>query len=165
MAGGRLIVRDDQLGFVNIKPDGKHILSAVATSRPVQISKEERAELETLYDWYVKNGLKDRSVIPSTKPVSGGAQEDITGRVWIWRHTESVKGIPVLRGTAGPDSIYTSFAELPVYSAFDPDGTYLGDVEFPAATYIALSGDVAWGLSHDPKGEHDIRLVKYRFQR
>ena len=83
-----------------------------------------------------------------------------SGRIWINRAATAQKVSPRVAARAGPDSMMVTYAQPAVFAAFEPDGTFLGEVRFPVGVIPAFTGNAAWAVV---EGDDAIpRLVKYR---
>jgi hypothetical protein len=86
---------------------------------------------------------------------------DINGRVWLMKSgptrkveahcTVSIDNRCIAKG---------SYGQQVTYLAFQPDGTFLGEIRFPFGAHPAFAGDHAWAIVRD---NDDVPvLVKYR---
>jgi hypothetical protein len=166
--GRVMFTRGDKVGFLLTDPKGtKRPFIAEVTATPVRLTPDERKEREALEDFRQQMPTKPpRRTVPETKPLSGGAWVDISGRIIVSRPWTGVKGKPRVTasygGRAGSGSFTASWRDDAIYVLFQPDGTLLGEVRFPPEVYPSFSGDFAWGIVRD---EDDTPvLVKYRIR-
>jgi hypothetical protein len=131
--------------------------------QPVAYTPEERAEWESLFDWFRENDYPvELGSVPSRKLPYAGFRVGQRGRIWVRRHVEARRDGLVQQppeGSNQPPNV--SSVEPEVYDVFEPDGTYLGEVHVPWRTSpLVIRGDTAWGVR---RGEFDeqyiVRLV------
>ena len=97
----------------------------------------------------------DGPPIPETKPVFKRLHSGRDGRIWVELSSE-------LKDVSNP-----SLGERVRFDVFEPDGTYLGDVNAPADFRASINpvfdGDYVWAVT---RGELDVeRVVRYRIVR
>ena len=156
------------------QPDGR-IVSVRRDVRAEPVSRSERSEARARIEERMRRTDPTWSWngpdIPGTKPLYYGLVVGLDGRIWVLL-TPEVRTGPGLSGSSGggrsnstrirsPDA-----AEPPkpaLYDVFEPDGTYLGQVQVPAGAYaLAHRGDQVWGVS---VGEDDVpRVKRYRIE-
>ena len=160
--GRHLHMRTDMLGFLIIDPARRvPPLLAEAVLPDVLYLDEEREELQAIADRQrarqegTTPAALPRAKLPSKYPVV-----DPAGRIWIARPATAIKVPPRVGFFAGPNSLSVSYAEPSVFAAFEPDGTFLGEVRFPVGVIPAFTGNSAWAVVEDADGIP--RLVKYR---
>jgi hypothetical protein len=172
---GRLLYsRTDKVGYLLVDRTGarKPVLVEAASER-VPYLKEEREELQALRDFSVEKCSRPgepprpRVVVPESKFPAGGAQEDVSGRLWVRKTAPAMKVPPKIGascgGSAGSFQFHVTWEEPPAFVAFQPDGTLLGEVRFPVRARVTFVGNTAWALVPD---EDDVlTLVKYRLPR
>ena len=107
--------------------------------------------------------------IPGTKPFFTGISVGQDGRIWVARNSAQGGGTfstseRSTSGSAGggrtpPPASTTRGRSTPVlFDIFEPNGTYVGQVQVPARTTLfARRGDNAWGVVFD---EDDVATVK-----
>jgi hypothetical protein len=156
---------NDDYSFDLRWPDGRTVRVERAC-QPVTYTPEERAEWESLFDWFSENDYPiDLGSVPDRKLPFAYFRVGARGRVWVRRHVEARQDELVEQPAVGsnqPPAI--SWVEPEVYDVFEPDGTYLGEVRFPWRTRpLVFRGDTAWGVR---RGEFDeqyiVRLVVSR---
>jgi hypothetical protein len=175
---GRVLVgRTDWVGFQIIDPKGSR--PPTEAERPVPsivYANEERREHQAAQDWdethggLVENGKtlgpgSKAVVVPKAKMPVRSIDLDVDGRVWIDRATPSTKIPGRTAGPAPGGSYRLSYGEQErLSSVFQLDGTFLGDIRFPApprGPYLrTFAGNVAWGIVRGEDGTPI--LVKYR---
>ena len=107
--------------------------------------------------------------IPDTKPLYHDLVTGLDGRIWV-RLTPDVRTGPGVSGSVGisggnaPGRRPSGGAEPPkasLFDVFEPDGTYLGQVQVPAGAYAMVRrGDQVWGVAI---GDDDVpRIKRYR---
>jgi hypothetical protein len=167
IADGRVLhTRGDKVGFLLADPKGtRPLLVAETVAEAVRYSAEERKEMEELEDFRQKMPRPmPRRTIPETKPLANGAFTDIDGRIWVSRPGPGQKTKPRVvasfAGQGGTGSFSSVFRDQNVYVAFQPDGTLLGEVRFPAGVAPSFVGNTAWGIVRD--ADDTPILVKYR---
>jgi hypothetical protein len=166
---GRILqFRSDKLGFLLTDPLGrtKPVMAEVAAT-PQPYLAAERAELQRVEAWKRANFSPEiQSLIgtaPATKPlVRNFGFTDTNGRIWLQRGATAQKVAPKVMGKSRTDSVMVTYDEPRVFSVFEPDGRYLGDLRFPIGVIPAVVGNTAWAIV--PGSEGEPTLVKYRIQ-
>ena len=152
----------DVVGFAapSGRPEGG-VAKASIPAEPPRYTPEERAE-QTNY-WTTESWAHPLVAVPEHKQLVTGMRADNDGRIWLQRTTVGVKGPPRSVGhTRDWHEIRLEYSDLPCFSVFQRDGSYLGDVSFPAgARVLAMTGDVVWAAVPDSTSTHEY-LVKYR---
>jgi hypothetical protein len=157
--------RNDKVGF--LVTDRNRTAQPLVTEvqlQPVMFSEEERKERQTLADYQQKaRRASANAVVPEQKMPMRGTLTDIDGRIWFIVSTTGQKVEPQVAGVFGADTLHTTFAERPLFAAFQADGTFLGEVRFPMGTQIpSFAGSHAWALVPDENGVP--ALVKFRLR-
>jgi hypothetical protein len=172
---GAATVQQSQSGRGALEParetsrDGApRILVAEIPGGPVPYLREEREELQLARNLALdkcQNARRERVVVPEAKLPARGGSPDIDGRIWIGKSTPSQKIPPKVSASCssagvGSFKAEVTYEEPPVYVAFMPDGTFLGEVRFPLRARVTFVGNYAWALIPD---DDDVQtLVKYR---
>ncbi|HYV98848.1 MAG TPA: hypothetical protein VE967_15445, partial [Gemmatimonadaceae bacterium] len=168
--GRVMLTRTDKVGF--LLSDPKRTAAPIiveAQVEPVKYTPEERKELEALEDFVQtmpRSGrpAPPRRVFGEIKPVAYGASVDVDGRIWVSRPGPAQKTKPRIAasygGREGSGSFSTIYQDQVIFAGFRADGTFLGEVRFPAGVRPTFVGNTAWGIVRD---EDDTPvLVKYR---
>jgi hypothetical protein len=171
--GRLLFMRTDKVGFLISRPGRSALVGEVAAAA-VPYLPEEREQIDAARNLFLDKCGGDqahggpptkRVVIGETKPASRQMSVDVDGRIWITKSTTAQKVSPIttascsLRGR-GAFKAQVSYQEPPVFAAFQPDGTYLGEVRFPLRARVTFVGNTAWALV--PDADDVLTLVKYR---
>ena len=138
---------------------------------PVAYIAQEREELQISRNLSLDKcgGMggppRPRVVVPETKLPSRSSRVDVDGRIWITKATTAQKIPPKVNASCstrdrGSFKAEVTYEEPPVYVAFQPDGTYLGEVRFPLRARVSFAGNFAWALV--PDADDVQTLVKYR---
>jgi hypothetical protein len=103
--------------------------------------------------------------IPTTKPAIRDLAVGSEGRIWVRLHTMArldstvAVAVPPIGGRgSGPLPVATAgkrWPETAVYDILQPDGSYVGQVRFPATvvpTDFVAVGDTVWAAFRDPGG-------------
>ena len=172
LSDGRVLgMRTDHLGFL-LKPlqSTGLLLRAEVVAEPPRFDPVERRELQAFEDYWDSGAGREgdephpRPIVPEIKPNFTRFHIDIDGRIWLRRNVRSVSSpphtpIPGPRNKPPPPML--TFADPVVWSAFDPDGTYLGDIRFPLGTRVlGFTRDIAWGVVKDQDDQES--LVKFK---
>ena len=170
--GRFVLARTDQVGFVlEVARGVSGRLKVEAVTDTVRYLPAERAELQAFHDWQATHpspGMPSgRVLVPEAKQAVTGLIVDPQGRIWLRRSAPGVKGpgfsggVHVDASGHRDDAPNITYEDPPRYSAFNQDGTYLGEISFPFGTrYISFFGNVAWGVTADAD---DVPiLVKFR---
>jgi hypothetical protein len=164
-----LVIRSDKLGFLlSDRTNANPPLIGTAAAASVPFLDEERAELQAADDFKQRTrpaGQRAAAVkIPENKLPASWALTDINDRIWILRAATGVKTAPRVVARTGPDSVIVSYADPPVFAAFKPDGTFLGEIRFPMGVFIpTFVGNTAWATVPD---ENDVPvLVKFAIRK
>jgi hypothetical protein len=166
--GRLLLLRTDRVGFLLISPTGGKPFVAEIAANPPRYIDDERKEIQALEDWIASNAVgRTRQEVPELKLLCRGLLVDLDGRIWIQRTAEGVKIPPVtsrlnVEGKGAPVSqnFTRSYAEPVVYVAFQPDGTFLGELHFPVNAKVSFIGKTAWAVV--PGKDDEPVLVKYK---
>lgn len=165
--GRFLHVRTDKFGFAISSATGAPTFMAEVDAPAVPVLDDEHRELVAVSEWQRQHGFGGGSSgagVPRVKPPTKlWVIVDHTGRIWIQRSAVATKVAPRVAAMSGQRTISTTWAEPLVFAAFEPDGTYLGEVRFPVDARIAINGDIAWAVIEDNDGAPV--LVKYRVAR
>ncbi len=167
---GRLLVtRTDKVGFLIVDQKGRNPMIAEGSGSLVPYLKEEREEQQVARNLVADkcpnpSRPRERVVVPEFKVPSRGSSVDVDGRIWIGKSATALKIPPKISascfGPGGSFKAEVTYEEPPVFAAFLPDGTYLGEVRFPLRARVTFVGNTAWALVPD---EDDVMtLVKYR---
>jgi hypothetical protein len=104
--------------------------------------------------------------IPRTKPFYVGLKVAEDGRIWVpvipeMRPPSSAMSMGAGGASIGPAGRGNAPAESPhpaLYDVFEPNGTYLGQVEIPARVSMRfMRGERIWGVAYD---DNDVAIVK-----
>lgn len=170
---GRIVyARTDKLAILIEQRSKSPIVTEVA-SAPVPYLPEERRELQVARNLFAdkcgqggRGGQATQRVeVPETKLPARYALVDINDRIWIAKSTTALRIPPKIISSCsdrerGSFKAEATYEEPPVYVAFMPDGTYLGEVRFPLRARVTFIGNMAWALVPD---DDDVQtLVKYR---
>jgi hypothetical protein len=168
--GRILITRTDKVGFLIVGRDGKAPLIGEGPGERVPYHREEREERQAANDLSRdkcgggRGQQQLRVIVPETKLPARWAAVDIDGRIWILKSATALKAPPIIgascSGPSGSHKVEITWREPPVYAAFQPDGTYLGEVRFPSGARVTFVGNHAWALV--PDADDVLTLVKYR---
>ncbi len=166
MPDGRMLTTRTDQPRIMIHGPGSRTLIIERTVAVVRFEPGERKERQAFEDYNLAtlgpNVSGPKPVVPATKPYAREITFDLNGRLWVQRFTPAERIPPRPAFSKPPDNpnvpskpIPTvSFREPIVYDAFRTDGTYLGEVAFPAgARVMAFSGDKAWGMVTNDDGE------------
>lgn len=166
--GGFVVGVTDRYRIEHHRPDGT-VLRIERDAVPVRVHPEEKAEREARNDWSrERQGQRMTSEIPpvpGVKPVYHSISAGEEGRIWVRRYTKAYKDesmeVPDPPDPDRPPPL--TWRERHVYDVFDPDGTYLGVVEVPPRTTIAVRrGDRVWGIQ---RGEfNEASVVEFRIE-
>ncbi len=147
------------------KPNGQ-VVRIERSASTVPVLPEERAERESVNDWYRKYQGRFMTAelppVPTTKPPYRALLIGQDGRVWVQRHVTAER---TGEGDAGTEqrAPRLSWREPSVYDVFEPDGTYLGEVRVPKGTSLMLvRGEQAWGTRTGEDGE--VYVVRLRVE-
>jgi hypothetical protein len=156
MPDGRVMhVRSDVVGFLMLDPSGgAPPLIAEVAARPVAYLDGERDELQAIADRRaaIPGAAAPRAAVPRHKLPVRAPFVDPHGRIWLQRSATAEKVAPRVAMRSGPDSLMVTYAEPSVYAAFEPDGTFLGEVRLPMGVYPGFAGDFAWLILEDADG-------------
>ncbi len=171
-AGNLIAGYPNRYAFEIHQADGR----AVSVRRDVRaepVSRSERSEARRTVEERMRqtdpNWSWSGPDIPDHKPHYYGLVAGLDGRIWVLLTPEARTG-PGVSGSVGigggnaPGRRSPGGGEPPkasLYDVFEPDGTYLGQVQVPAGTYAMVRrGDQVWGVAF---GEDDVpRLKRYR---
>ena len=168
---GRMVLISSDRAAVLIAPSrsvGHGLIAELAMPR-VAYASDERKEIEAgramLLNSPGRSGATDahptssRPPVPEFKPSIAGIKLDGKNRIWLQRSVASTKG----EATTSPSGATYLYHAPVVFDAFQPDGTFLGEVAFPTGVRImAFSGDIAWGWLTG--SDDEIYLVKYKLR-
>ena len=167
LADGRILAtRTDRLGFlIRSGSGGRNLFLADVVTEGPRYLPEERKEQQAVADFQHEQVGRmypegfPAFTVPERKLLSGQLIMAVDGRVWLKRTAVGVKGPARIEAgysdrTGKSGSISVTYSDLPVFSAFRLDGTYLGDVRFPPnVTGISFVGDNAWAIIKGPDDE------------
>jgi hypothetical protein len=153
------------------QPDGRTV-SIRRDARAEPVSRSERSEARTSVEERMRqtdpNWSWSGPDIPDHKPFYHGLVTGLDGRIWV-NLTPNVRTGPgvsgsVWSGGGNAPGRRPSAAEPPkasLYDVFEPDGSYLGQVQVPAGAYAMVRrGDHVWGVA---TGDDDVpRVKRYR---
>jgi hypothetical protein len=150
---------------------GQPVLSLRRNIEPTPVANNERDDEKKKIEERMKRtdpgwgwGTID---IPKTKPFYNGLLAGLDGRVWVPLISENSRrsGFAMIGGGGGRSGVGSprpqANEEKPrpaLYDVFEPNGTYLGQVQTPAgvSTFVRR-GDYVWGVAYD---EDDVATVK-----
>jgi hypothetical protein len=154
------------------QPDGR-IVSVRRDMRPEPVTRSERSDAREKAEQRMRQTDPTWSWngpdIPDSKPAYYGIVAGQDGRIWVLL-TQDVRTGPGVTGSVGigggntPGRRPPGDAEPPkasLYDVFEPDGSYLGQVQVPAGAYaLVRRGDQVWGYA---VGDDDVpRIKRYR---
>lgn len=155
---GYLIVgMNDEYSFDVRRPAGQ-VVRIEREYEPVEYLPKERAEWETLIDWWQERRPNfDLHYPPAHKLPFTEIQVADDGRIWVKLSTVAVQE-EVEAPPEGSDEPPQTWREPAAYDVFEPDGTYLGRVDLPVdvAGAFFVQGDTVWTVR---RGEFDEEYV------
>ena len=157
--------RTDKVGFLVVDPShrSKPLLAEIA-AEPVPYLGEEREELRRIDEWRHREMpavvLGPPSEIPTEKLPSKWGFVDLNGRIWVARTTVAERVPGTVAARAGNKTIMVTYEEPPAFAAFESDGSFLGEVDFPVGARPSFVGNTAWAVVLASDGVPT--LVKYR---
>jgi hypothetical protein len=173
---GNVVVTNSGRYEVEIQRDGKSIARFARAVPAAGVSSAERGTarkwVETRLRQTDPNWSWSGPDIPDTKPFFGTPIIALDGRIWLVHGTHlsemyvetpgnnGVGGGSVGRGGSPPPQNETpSSQQKPKrYDVFEPDGTFLGQVELPGGVSPRVSrGDLLWD---DVVGDDDVLYLK-----
>jgi len=134
----------------------------------VPLPPDERRNYQELMDARTRTGMigtgPEPSPVPAQKPYYSLLQADLDGRIWVQLHVRSEPFNPP------PSEPRPGMPQLPpirwrepavVWDVFEPNGRYLGQLEFPPGTdWAEAKGNTVWAIV---RGEDDEQyVVRYR---
>lgn len=156
---GEFVVGDPATYSIDVpRPEG--VLRIQRAFEPVAVTPGERdntrervihsmRRTEADWDW-------DGPAIPDTKPAFRNLMVDEDGRIWVHLYTqaEPIPAEEIEEPEPGADEAPPlRWREPTRFDVFDPDGTYLGQLEVPTGfqTYPrpAIEGDRVWAVMED----------------
>ncbi len=164
LAGGQLVLAaSDRFAFSVASGQGQH--GTIVSSRdlqPIRYSANERRQVDSVRREITKQGgMREGNggpakfpELPEFKQPYSLVKVDPDGRIWFQRSVAddgSRSGANTLNPT--------------VFNAFQPDGTFLGEVAFPgrpSALFLSFAGDFAWAKVTGE--DEEVYLVKYRIR-
>lgn len=166
--GTLVISRTDKLGVLieDIVRSRTPIVTEVPVV-PVPFLDAEREENER-----GRPGDRSHYVAPTTtgddsdyKLPAGLSDPDIDGRIWLRKNVKSERVEPFcISVEEGVCRVTRTYQDPNVYLAFQPDGTFLGEVRFPlGVNMVRFHGDFAWAVRKDENDEQIV--VKYRIRK
>jgi hypothetical protein len=153
---------------------GQAIVSVRRDVRPVPVTRQERdsarndimesmRRLDPAWSW---SGPE----IPATKPLFEDLTFGMDGRIWVPLIREVTPRLGSAQGPGAggagrsappPRALPTRDPPKPraaLYDVFEPSGTYLGQVQVPPRTTVAVrKGDLVWAVAYD---EDDVQTLK-----
>ena len=163
----------DRYSF-ELHQSGKPVVSVRRDVKPEPVSRAERAEArkqtedrmrqtDPTWSW---NGPD----IPDWKPLYSDIQIGLDGRIWIALVPEVSRRVGNTSGSIGaggpggsrPPAQPTGEPRRPaLYDVYEPDGSYLGQVQVPAGVSSVLRrGNQVWGVEFD--ADDVPRIKRYR---
>jgi hypothetical protein len=135
---------------------GDSIISLRRNAPPVQLSDREHREVTGyLRDVAARSDAQRVQEVARTKPPIVGMQFGVDGRFWVQVAAPSVR---VARDASNDAAPLNPWRQPSVYDIYEPDGEYVGRVEFPLDTEpVAMRGDQVWCRV---TLEDDVRVVR-----
>jgi len=151
--GALVVGSSDVYGFEIRSPDGT-LVKVRMPFQPVRYTEAELARLRAAMRPIVAADGGQEPDLPAVKPAFLEFFFGPQGRIWVRRPISPSSGTQ-----ANPDPRY----EPSVFDAFDPDGSYLGEIDFPENGWpVAFSDTHVYVIE---KGEYDEQyVVRYRLQ-
>jgi hypothetical protein len=155
---------------------GDPVVSVRRQVRPARVSRQQRDSARDAVEQRIRRTVPDWNWsgpdIPDVRPVYEDIVVGDDGRVWVARVKETGRpgmGGVSLGGGGGRRGAPPRMRPAPLpgddpasrpalYDVFEPDGTYLGQVEVPPRVWtVARRGDHVWAVAYD---ENDVAYVK-----
>jgi hypothetical protein len=140
---------------------------AVALSVSAAERASERERIETMLRRTQPNWSWNGPEIPRTHPYYAGLSVGLDGRIWVAivpevsRRIGSISNMSMgVGGAAPPPPLVTREREPQpaLYDLFEPDGTYIGQVQVPPRVSSVLRrGNQVWVVAYD---EDDVATIK-----
>lgn len=169
--GYRMWGRNDDYAFFRPLPDGR-LERLVRDWTPVRYARSERAESQDMEDVFAERNAESPRRIPRTKPAWSGFQVDSDGRLWVQRYTRGVQvnETPEIATRRRQfDNPQRHWGEPQTYDVVEPDGRFLGTLQFPGTATASVvprvqimlaEGTTVWTVE---LGEYDeAYIVRYR---
>lgn len=120
--------------------DAGQPVRVVVDHEPVRLHPDERAEWEAQAAWTRTNRAQflagEIPRVPAVKPAYQNLYVGLDGRIWVRRYTaasRSTAGTAEPRPDQPPPITWHGPA---IYDVFEPDGSYLGEVQLPPRTTV-----------------------------
>ncbi len=140
-------------------PDG--VVRIEREVEPIPVHPEEAAAYRAQFEWMDREPQYRAPVgewLPSTMPPFRGITVGRDARIWVRRNVEPIP-VPTEDSPGAPPAV--GWAQPFVYDVFEVDGTFLGEVRFPANHEPRLFGDgYVWAIRRGEFGEE--YLVRLR---
>ena len=150
--GNLWTLHTDQYELAEITGHGETLRRITKEYEPIRVTAEDRTELGQRMEWFTDQGGKiDWSRIPKTRPVVSSLFCDDEANLWVRQVTI--------------ESDEDTESEGPLFDVFDPEGRYLGMLEFPfdLRSYPIMRSEILYGLTRDEQGS-DI-IVRARIEK
>ncbi|MCY3630436.1 MAG: 6-bladed beta-propeller [Bacteroidota bacterium] len=150
--GNLWTLRTDQYELSEITGHGETLRTITKEYEPIRVTAEDRTELGQSMEWFTDQGGKiDWSKISKTRPVVSFLFCDDEANLWVRRVT--------IKSDEDKES------EGPLFDLFDPEGRYLGVLEFPfnLRSYPIVRNEIIYGITRDEFGT-DI-IVRARIEK
>ena len=164
--GYLVTARTDKYELHRTMTDGR-VVRIERSSSPIEYQRAERAEKERLERGFSERNGRPRRRIPKNKPPFSYLQVDQEGRFWVQLHRQGyveaeTPGEKELRERY--DGLLREWREPVVFEVIEPEGQYLGRIEFPnrQTDVILARGRLVWVVE---KGAFDEPyVVRYRIE-
>jgi hypothetical protein len=144
---------------------GDPVVSIRRDVAPVPVSSEERAERRAALEWYLRSKVPDWKWtgpdIPRTKPPYKSLQVGLDGRIWVnvAVPSERYEPPPSSAPATTPPKPVVHWRDATMFDVFEPDGTYLGQVDVPYPI-LARRGDIVWCVIIDADGVQTVKRFR-----
>jgi hypothetical protein len=162
----------DRYAF-EIHEPGRAVVSVRRDVKPEPVSRTERADARRRSEERMRrqdpNWSWNGPDIPAVKPYYSDIHVGLDSRIWISIIPEVSPRVGSSSSGAGmgnpgrrpPPPSYSEPPRPALYDVFEPDGTYLGQVQVPAkVSSVVRRGDHVWAVAFD--AEDVPRIKRYR---
>lgn len=161
--GSLVTGRNDEYAFHRPLPDGR-VLRVARAPEAVSIPRDERRQWEAWINFFSQGTGERFGALPRTKPAFRDLWTDQDGRIWLDRYVGARYREPVRPAPSGPGPEAPPpfrWREPATFDVFEPDGTFLGTLEFPWGIIPrAARGNQVWVVSRGDFGEQYV--VRFR---